>query len=520
MAHQKSKLFLVLGDQLHPDPHPLLSHLGPADFVLMAEVPEESTHVWSHKARIAVFLSAMRHFAQIWEQRSTLSYCRIGTPTTSSLNEAIRHFHQQHPEIESICVLEPGDARVLESLVDCADSLHCRLEVFPDTHFLCSRDEFDTWAGRGGRDGHETGLRMEFFYRWMRRRTGVLMQDDLPFGGQWNFDKENRSGFAASGPPPVPEPKRFEPDATTQGVMDDVERWFPDHPGSLAHFAWPVTTADARLALDDFIENRLPAFGRWQDAIWQNEPFLWHSLLSAALNLKLLDPREVIAAAEAAFLRGHAPLPAVEGFVRQILGWREFVRGIYWRHARAWPTTNALNASRALPAWFWTGQTHAACLRATILQTLDHGYAHHIQRLMVTGNFALLAGIQPRQVGDWYLAVYVDAVAWVEEPNTLGMALFALGSRMTSKPYVASGAYIKRMSNYCKSCAYRPEVRTGPQACPFTTLYWDFLMRHESLLRANPRMAMPYKNLDRMAAGEREAIRAWAVVRLTQIESL
>lgn len=521
MAHQKPRLFLVLGDQLHPDPHPLLSGLGPADFVLMAEVPEESSHVWSHKARIAVFLSAMRHFAQSWEQRSTFSYYRLGAHNASSLSEAIRQFHQQHPEIQSICVLEPGDARVHESLVVCAESLDCGLEIFPDPNFLCSRDEFDAWADRGDRDGHATGnLRMEFFYRWMRRRTGVLMRDDQPLGGQWNFDKENRSGVGAAGPQAVPEPQRFVPDAITRDVIDDVERWFPDHPGSLTHFAWPVTAADACLALDDFIENRLPAFGRWQDAMWQGEPFLWHSLLSPALNLKLLNPRDVIAAAEAALLQGHAPLPAVEGFIRQILGWREFVRGVYWRHVHAWPTTNALNTTRTLPAWFWTGQTNAACLRATILQTLDYGYAHHIQRLMVTGNFALLAGIEPRQVGDWYLAVYVDAVAWVEEPNTLGMALFALGSRMTSKPYIASGAYIKRMSNYCKSCVYRPDMRTGQQACPFTTLYWDFLMRHDSLLRTNPRMAMPYKNLDRMEAGEREAIRSWAGVRLEQIESL
>lgn len=521
MVHQRPRLFLVLGDQLHPDPHPLLARLSPDDHVLMAEVPEESSHVWSHKARIALFLSAMRHFAERWKNRCRLAYYRIDQHPCASLPEALEHFVAQNPEIDEICLLEPGDARLTEALQVRAVHLQRRLTIFPDPHFLCTLAAFETWAERGNQTGKTTKtLRMEFFYRWMRQRTGILMRDDQPVGGQWNFDAENRSGFGAKGPPDHSEPLRFKPDAITCAVIEDVERLFPDHPGSLTHFAWPVTPDDAHHALDDFIENRLPAFGQWQDAMWQGEPFLWHSLLASALNLKLLDPRTVINAAEQALAVGRAPLAAVEGFIRQILGWREFVRGIYWRYAHEWPTVNALNAQRALPNWYWTGRTSAACLRAAIGQTLEHGYAHHIQRLMVIGNFAQLAGLHPRQVADWYLAVYVDAVAWVEEPNTLGMALFALGGRMTSKPYVASGAYIKRMSNHCKSCVYRPDMRTGPQACPFTTLYWDFLMRHETILRANPRMALPYKNLDKMIESEREAIRSWARVRLEQIDSI
>lgn len=515
MTHRKPRLFLVLGDQLHPDPHPLLSQVTDRDYVLMAEVVEESTHVWSHKARIGLFLSAMRHFAARWKARCRLTYLQIGRHAFRSIPEAVEAFVGQHPDIDRICVLEPGDARLLDALLPCCARMNRPVDLVADPHFLCSREDFETWANRGA-----SNLRMEFFYRWMRRRTGVLMQDDQPIGGQWNFDAENRSGFGAGGPPPIPAPQRFPPDPLTCEVLDDVEQYFAQHPGSIETFAWPLTTEDAQRALDDFIQNRLPAFGQWQDAMWQGEPFLWHSLISAALNLKLLDPREVIARAEAAWREGVAPLPAVEGFIRQILGWREFVRGIYWRHVEAWPTTNVLHATRPLPSWFWSGQTSAACLKAAIGKTLQYGYAHHIQRLMVTGNFALLAGLQPRQVADWYLAVYVDAIAWVEEPNTLGMALFALGGRMTSKPYIASGAYIKRMSNYCKGCAYRPDVRTGPGACPYTTLYWDFLMRHEATLRANPRMAMAYKNLDRMDESALQAIRAWAVVRLEQIESL
>jgi len=517
---RKPCLFLVLGDQLHPDPHPLLSHATPCDFVLMAEVPHESTHVWSHKARIALFFSAMRHFAERHQASGRpIEYWRIGSHNASSLPEAAGLFLEAHPEIETLCILEPGDARVANDLQQCAYQLKRRLKQLPDPHFLCTGNEFQTWAVASDKAGRDS-LRMEFFYRWIRKRTGYLMQNGQPVGGQWNYDAENRSGFGTAGPPTIPRPPIFQPDQITQDVCADVERFFGQHPGALEGFNWPVTPAQALFALEDFVTHRLPGFGQWQDAMWRDEPFLWHSLLSAALNLKLLDPRVVLDRAEAAYHDGSAPLPAVEGFIRQILGWREYVRGIYWRYADQWSTFNALNAQRALPEWFWSGDTQARCMRDAIHQTLSTGYAHHIQRLMVTGNFALLAGLAPRAVADWYLAVYVDAVAWVEEPNTLGMALFALGGRMTSKPYIASGAYIKRMSNYCKGCIYRPEVRSGPEACPFTTLYWDFLMRHAGLLRKNPRMALAYKNLDRMPETDRDAIRVWAIERLEQIESI
>ena len=301
-------------------------------------------------------------------------------------------------------------------------------------------------------------------------------------------------------------PPHFAPDAITRAAIADVERHLPDHPGSTAHFGWPVTTEQAHAALDDFIAHRLPEFGRWQDAMWSGQPFLWHSLLSTSLNLKLLDPRTVIAATVAAYESGRVPLAAAEGFIRQILGWREFVRGVYGRQMPGLAEANQHAHTTALPAWFWTGRTDAACLAAAIGQTLEHGYAHHIQRLMITGNFALLAGLQPRQVADWYLAVYVDAVAWVEEPNTLGMALNAWPG-MTSKPYCASGAYIDRMSDYCRGCRYNPKQRVGPGACPFTTLYWDFLARHRPRFATNPRMAVPLKNLDRLGDSELAAIR-------------
>jgi len=360
------------------------------------------------------------------------------------------------------------------------------------------------------------GLRMEFFYREMRRRHGVLMRDGEPEGGQWNFDADNREAFGAegpagaAGPAGVPAPARFEPDDTTREALQEVRTRFASHPGRLDDFAWPVTRAQALQSLQRFIEQRLPLFGRYQDAMWPGEPWLYHAHLSAALNLKLLNPREVVAAAVAAYESGAAPLASVEGFVRQILGWREYVRGIYWTSMPAYGDLNELGADQELPAWYWTGDTDMACLRDALTQTLAHGYAHHIQRLMVTGLYALMLGVRPQAVHEWYLAVYVDAVEWVELPNTLGMSQYADGGLMASKPYVATGKYIERMSPHCQGCRYDPAQRTGERACPYTTLYWDFLMRHEARLAANPRMALQVKNLARLDGAQREAVRARA----------
>jgi deoxyribodipyrimidine photolyase-related protein len=355
---------------------------------------------------------------------------------------------------------------------------------------------------------------MEYFYREQRRRHQVLMDgtadNPQPCGGTWNFDADNRQAFGRDGPGPLPPPSRFNPDATTQAVIDLVEQRFAHHPGQAQPFGWPVTRAQALAALDAFITQRLPHFGQWQDAMWAGEPWLYHAHLGAALNLKLLNPRELVARAEAAYRAGQAPLPAVEGFIRQILGWREYVRCIYWTQMPAYADHNALDAQQPLPAFFWTGDTPMACLRDAIGQTLQHGYAHHIQRLMVTGLYTLLLGVQPRQVQAWYLGVYVDAVEWVELPNVLGMALFADGGVMASKPYAATGKYIQRMGNHCAGCRFDPAQSTGDSACPFTTLYWDFLGRHETRLAANPRMALQVKNLARLPPDQRSAIAARA----------
>jgi deoxyribodipyrimidine photolyase-related protein len=499
-------LLLVLGDQLAPDA-PLLAAGDPArDVVWMAEVAEESTHVWSAKARTALFLSAMRHFrdrvrAAGWRLRYTALDDASNTGTLAG--ELARAIAAERPE--ALVVLEPGDHRVAAALAEVGRAHGLPLEIRDDPHFLCPPDRFRAHA-----EGRKQ-LRLEYFYREMRRLHGILLEPDgTPAGGEWNYDAENRSSFGAEGPRDLHPPRRFPPDAITREVLALVARTFADHPGALDDFDWPVTPEEARAALDDFIDYRLATFGRWQDAIWEGEPWLHHSRLAAAMNLHLLDPREVIAEAERAWRQGRVPLESAEGFIRQVLGWREYVRGIHRLGGLGYVDRNALGATGDLPAFYWSGETQMACLRDAISQTLRLGYAHHIQRLMVTGLYALLLGVRPREVHAWYLAVYVDAVEWVELPNTLGMSQYADGGLMASKPYVASGKYLARMSNHCGGCAFDPGEATGERACPFTTLYWDFLARHEAALRANPRMTMQLRNLARLPAARRREIAARA----------
>jgi deoxyribodipyrimidine photolyase-related protein len=485
-------LVVVLGDQLDVQSAAFDGFDPAQDAIWMAEVARESTKVWSSKPRIALFLSAMRHFREELRGRGwTVHYQEMAI---GSLSE---HLRQALAALRpaKVVLVEPGEWSVREEL-----SAVSEIESREDRHFLCTRAEFAEHA-KGRKQ-----LRMEYFYREMRKRHGVLMDGTQPAGGEWNFDQENRKTFGKEGPPLHLPPRRFPPDALTREVIDLVNERFAGHPGDLRRFDWPVTAAEAEEALEDFIERRLPEFGDWQDAMWTGEPWLFHARLSAVMNLKLLNPRTVIAKAEAAWRQGRAPLAAVEGFIRQILGWREYVRGIYWQFMPEYLERNALRAEQPLPAFYWTGETDMACLREAIGQTLQFGYAHHIQRLMVTGLYALLLGVRPRDVHEWYLAVYVDAVEWVELPNTLGMSQYADGGVMASKPYAASGKYIQRMSNYCSGCRFRPAESTGPNACPFTTLYWDFLLRHEADLARNPRMVMQVRNLARLPSAQKEAI--------------
>ncbi len=507
------RLVVVLGDQLDRGGAAFDGFDPGQDRIWMAEVAEESTHVWTHKARIAVFLSGMRHFrdsllaegikvdyTQLAAKRMPEEPASLGEALTASLTAARKA--KRLPE--KILVVEPGEWRVRQLLEATAREAGVVLEVCTDRHFFTTADDFAEHA-KGRKQ-----LRLEYFYRPLRAKFGILMDDDEPAGGQWNFDAENRGTFPKGGPGRLPAPRRFAPDRLTREVLELVNTRFAKHPGSLESFDWPVTPAEARAALDDFLTHRLANFGRYQDAIWTGEPWLWHARLSQAMNMKLLNPRDVVAGVERAWRKGKVPLEAAEGFIRQVLGWREYVRGVYWHFMPDYVERNTLAAEASLPGFYWTAATEMNCLKDALGQTLSLGYAHHIQRLMVTGLFAMLLGVRPQEVHRWYLAVYVDAVEWVELPNTLGMSQFADGGVMASKPYCASGAYIDRMSNACKGCRFEPKQSTGPDACPFTTLYWDFLARHEKLLAKNQRMTMQLKNLSRKEAGELRSIRRQA----------
>ena len=504
-------LILVLGDQLSLANPALASGDPGRDRILMAEVMEEASYVPHHKKKIALIFSAMRHFAaRLADDGWTVRYTRLDDPQNSGSleGEVRRAIAADRPE--SVAVTEPGEWRLKDIMNRWADRLGCQVTIHEDTRFLCSHDRFRRWA-----DGKKQ-LRMEYFYREMRRATGLLMDGTEPVGGRWNFDGENRktptqgAGFR--------HPPRFTPDAITGEVLSLVADRFAGHFGELEPFWFAVTQADAETAAAHFIEHALPTFGDFQDAMLTREPFLSHAVVSMYLNLGLLDPLALCQAAERAYRTGHAPLNAVEGFIRQIIGWREYVRGIYWLKMPHYRDSNVLSATRTLPGFYWTGATNMACLAAAIGQTKSEAYAHHIQRLMITGTFALLAGIDPHALHEWYLAVYADAYEWVELPNTIGMSQFADGGVLASKPYAASGNYISKMSDYCRSCRYDVKQKTGRDACPFNPLYWDFLVRHRQMLSGNPRLAQVYRTWDRMEDAHQRAVRDSAAAILEALD--
>jgi deoxyribodipyrimidine photolyase-related protein len=494
-------LVFLLGDQLTPS-IPSLRGCDPSNtVVLLAEVAEETRYVAHHKAKIVFILSAMRHFAAELEGLGwRVDYVRLDDPdNTGCLTGELRRAVDRHG-VSAVRATKAGEWRVLSAMEQWADDLGVPVDLLEDDRFICTAAAFNAWAA--GRKQ----LRMEYFYREMRRRTGLLMRDDgTPEGGQWNYDSENRK--PPSGELFGPARLGFPPDPTTREVIQLVSKKFPRNIGKLDKFQFAVRREDARLAFSHFLDHGLPGFGDYQDAMLSGAPFLYHSLISAYMNVGLLDPLQVCREAEACYRLSKAPLNAVEGFIRQIIGWREYVRGIYWREMPGYTERNALDARRRLPTFYWTGKTEMRCLAEAIGQTIDHAYAHHIQRLMVTGNFALLIGADPKAVHDWYLSVYVDAFEWVELPNTLGMSQFADGGLLGSKPYAASGAYIDRMSDYCAGCAYDVRQKTGDKACPFNALYWDFLIRNRAALGANQRLTMVYASWDRMTTSTQQAYR-------------
>ena len=469
------------------------------DIILLMERHAAFTKVKHHKKKIAFWITAMRHFAEALRMQGyqVIYYTLDDAPDLLDPWSAMTQLLAEHA-IDTVVLTEPSDYAMWQHARSWQSAQTVKVSIRSDNRFLCTREDFHTWA----KDKKQ--LRMEFFYREMRKRYAILMDGEKPIGGQWNYDSENRkppkSGLVI--PPPFTQPM----DAIAAQACALVEQHFSTHFGEIQPFYFAVTREQALASLDHFITQRLENFGHYQDAMIENEPWMFHSHISFYLNVGLLMPLECIRAAEHAYHHAGAPLNAVEGFIRQILGWREYVNGIYWLKMPNYEKENFLNAKRDLPAFYWTGHTKMNCLKQCVSETSDHAYAHHIQRLMVLGNFALIAGLHPDAVNEWYHIVYADAYQWVELPNVTGMILFADGGFLGSKPYAASGAYIHKMSDYCRNCHYNVKEKHGAQACPFNYLYWDFLARNHDQLHKNQRMRMIYSTLERMRPDKRKQI--------------
>ncbi len=489
----------VLGDQLSRTHGPLADVDPETDRVLMIEATAFADRHPYHAQKLALVFAAMRHVRdELREEGITVDYQRAET-----FGEGLDSHFEHHPG-DALTVVEPASYGAGERLEAMVDDRGGSLECVPDPTFLCSPEGFDEWLDSDGDAPTDVGdVRHEDFYRWMRRRTGYLMNGDEPVGEAWNFDDENRAF-----PRPeydFPEPPAFEPDELTRETLAWVEDEF-DAWGNLEPFEWPVTRTQALAARDDFIEQRLPEFGPYQDAIVGRSWAGNHALLSPALNLGLLHPTELIEPAITAYQDGHAPLPSVEGFVRQILGWREFVRQIYRRRMPAMAEANQLEATRDLPPLYWDGNTEMACLETVVDRVRRRGYSHHIERLMVLSNFGLLYGVDPAALNHWFHATYVDAYHWVTTPNVVGMGVFG-SDALATKPYAASANYLDRMSDCCGDCRFDPDETTGEDACPFNALYWDFLERNADRLQSNHRMGLVYHHLENKADDERASIR-------------
>lgn len=493
------RLCLVLGDQLSHSLTSLQQLNKEHDLVLMAEVQEEASYVKHHKKKLALIFSAMRHFAyELSGEGFQVCYRKYDdAKNKGSLFHEVEHLLGKH-NCSEVLVTEPGEYRLLAEMQTWQEKLGTEVTLLADNRFMADKPFFADWA-KGKKQ-----LRMEFFYREMRKKHDVLMEGKQPVGGKWNYDAQNRNKLPDD--VEVPKPDQFQPDDITQEVLSLVAEQFDDHFGDLEPFHFAVNRQQALEVLEHFLENRLPDFGTYQDAMKQSEDWLFHSHISFYLNIGLLTPHEIIDAAEHAYHINAAPLNAVEGFIRQILGWREFVRGLYWHLMPDYKQKNFLGAKRPLPDFYWGAETKMNCLSECVRNTKQNAYAHHIQRLMVLGNFALLAGLNPDEVNEWYLLVYADAFEWVELPNVSGMILFADGGVLASKPYAASGSYINKMSDYCKHCEYKVKQKLGDDACPFNYLYWNFLINNQKHFANNPRMSMIYSTLGKKSDDEKSKI--------------
>lgn len=494
------KLRFIFADQLSYSISSL-TDVSKEDIILLCEVMEEATYVKHHPKKIAFLFGAMRHFAEeLNEQGYQIRYIKLTDPSnTQTLNGEIIRAVKEY-KVDQIIITEPSEYRLKIMTDEWQKLLSIPVEIRPDNRFFCTLKEFGLWA-QGKKQ-----LRMEFFYREMRKKYNILIHHGgAPIGGQWNYDKENRKSPVKG----LTSPRRIshKKSSILRDVLEMVATKFTNHFGDLEPFHYAVTRKQALIELEDFVSRILPNFGDYQDAMVKDEAYLYHSLLSSYINAGLLLPLEICQLAEKAYKNGSASLNSVEGFIRQILGWREFIRGIYWLKMPEYSELNYLNAKTNLPDFYWGAKTHMSCISEAVAHTKIHAYSHHIQRLMVTGNFALIAGLDVKQVQEWYLAVYSDAFEWVEMPNTLGMALFGDGGIVGSKPYAASGKYINKMSNFCDKCYYDPQEMFGERACPFNALYWDFLDRNRNKLEFNQRLPYVYSTWDKFTAEKQASIR-------------
>jgi deoxyribodipyrimidine photolyase-related protein len=494
-----TNLRIILCDQLTHDISSLSDINKDEDIVLMVELHSEFTYVKHHKKKIAFLLSAMRHFsAELSNANVNVCYVKLEDQNNKNLlKDHVKEIIEKH-SVKTVIITHPSEYRILQEIKQWKSILSIPVQIREDNRFLCTPGEFSKWAG------DKKQLRMEFFYREIRKKHDILMNGNKPEGGKWNFDNENQKSPAKN--LNIPEKYEAKPDQITIEVIQLVNKHFGDHFGDLEPFFFAVTRDDAKVALKHFIEGRLKKFGDYQDAMIENEPWMFHSHLSFYLNCGLLTAMECIRAAEHAYHSKSLPINAVEGFIRQIIGWREYVRGIYWHKMPDYKNENFFGADRKLPDFFWHANSKMNCINQCVKETKRHAYAHHIQRLMVLGNFALLAGINPDQVNEWYLIVYADAYEWVELPNVTGMVLFADGGYLASKPYAASGAYINKMSNYCNNCSFNVNSKNGQEACPFNYLYWNFIVQNREKLEKNPRISMMYRVYDKMSEKKRRDI--------------
>jgi deoxyribodipyrimidine photolyase-related protein len=491
---------LILGDQLVPE-HPAIAwaaaHFPGAPVqIIFIESMTKTQHLPYHRHKLTLLFSAMRHFAEGLRQQGydVHAYRRAGRFT-----EVLRAHITQHGTTH-LLMMAGAEYHARQRQTQLHEQIGIPVTLLPNSMFLVSQTNLT---------GVDSGKRviMEDFYRSMRRHFNVLMVDTKPVGDKWNFDHDNRKRLPKQVEPP--EMRVFPPDDITQTVMQEIEA--AGHGvGSTAGFSLAVTHEDAARALDDFIAHRLPLFGDYEDAMSSRHAVLFHSQLSPYLNIGLLDPLTLIRRAEAAYLDGHAPLNAVEGFIRQILGWREYIYWQYWRQMPGLRTANDWEAQRPMPRMFWDGETDMNCVRHVVSRLLENGYSHHIERLMVVCNFCLLAGIDPAQVADWFLTFYIDAYDWVVLPNVIGMGLNADGGKTATKPYIASANYINSMSDYCVGCRFDHKARSGDNACPYNVLYWNFLIEHEARLRANPRSGKNVLGLRHVSEAEKARIREQA----------